>query len=146
VAEISMAGTGMVLAMSGEAGTTTPGRANTTTVASPPSQAQPGSPAQSPPPASLPDTSGWPERPWPAGMVWIPAGEFVMGTDDPASLANGRAALALAVAGKHHDDTAQGIGPGDGGIHHLFLALHAVLVALIFGRLLHCRQLGPGSF
>ncbi len=26
-----------------------------------------------------PDTSHWPPKPWPHGMVWVPAGEFIMG-------------------------------------------------------------------
>ena len=30
-----------------------------------------------------PDTSKWPEKPWPAGMVWIPGGEFDMGGVGP---------------------------------------------------------------
>ncbi len=25
------------------------------------------------------DTTGWPAKPWPAGMVWIPGGQFAMG-------------------------------------------------------------------
>jgi formylglycine-generating enzyme required for sulfatase activity len=29
------------------------------------------------------DTSDWPPKPWPAGMVWIPAGEFTMGGVGP---------------------------------------------------------------
>ena len=27
------------------------------------------------------DTAHWPAKPWPAGMVWIPAGEYMMGGD-----------------------------------------------------------------
>ena len=30
-----------------------------------------------------PDTSKWPAKPWPAGMVWIPAGQFEMGGIGP---------------------------------------------------------------
>jgi len=30
-----------------------------------------------------PDTSKWPAKPWPVGMVWIPAGEFAMGGVGP---------------------------------------------------------------
>lgn len=29
------------------------------------------------------NTAGWPAKPWPEGMVWIPGGEFVMGSTDP---------------------------------------------------------------
>jgi sulfatase modifying factor 1 len=28
-------------------------------------------------------TKGWPGKPWPSGMVWIPGGEFWMGSDEP---------------------------------------------------------------
>jgi formylglycine-generating enzyme len=28
-------------------------------------------------------TNGWPAKPWPDGMVWIPGGEFWMGSDEP---------------------------------------------------------------
>ena len=28
-------------------------------------------------------TAGWPAKPWPAGMIWIPAGEFTMGGVGP---------------------------------------------------------------
>lgn len=36
-------------------------------------------------PSANPDTSNWPGKPWPEGMVWIPGGEFTMGgvADDP---------------------------------------------------------------
>ncbi|HEY0273527.1 MAG TPA: formylglycine-generating enzyme family protein [Chitinophaga sp.] len=34
---------------------------------------------QSPAQAAGPDTAHWPARPWPANMVWIPAGNFIMG-------------------------------------------------------------------
>ena len=29
------------------------------------------------------DTAGWPPKPWPEGMVWIPSGEFMMGGVGP---------------------------------------------------------------
>ena len=33
--------------------------------------------------AASPDTSKWPEKPWPQGMVWIPGGDFDMGGVGP---------------------------------------------------------------
>ena len=51
-----------------------------------------------------PDTSGWPDKPWPAGMVWIPAGEFTMGTDDPTALANERPAHRVKLDGFWMDE------------------------------------------
>jgi formylglycine-generating enzyme len=33
--------------------------------------------------AAEPSTSNWPAKPWPEGMVWIPGGEFWMGSDAP---------------------------------------------------------------
>src|SRR6187402_3355457 len=39
------------------------------------------------------------DRPAPPGMVWIPGGEFSMGTDDPDSMANERPAHRVRVGG-----------------------------------------------
>ena len=36
--------------------------------------------------------ANWPPKPWPEGMIWIPGGEFSMGTDDPKSMPNERPA------------------------------------------------------
>jgi formylglycine-generating enzyme required for sulfatase activity len=60
--------------------------------------------AQSPAPAPALDTSGWPEKPWPDGMVWVPAGEFTMGTDDSNSLANERPAHRVKLSGFWMDE------------------------------------------
>lgn len=35
-----------------------------------------------------PDTSKWPPKPWPPGMVWIPSGEFAMGGIGPEARAD----------------------------------------------------------
>ena len=32
--------------------------------------------------APNPSTKSWPPKPWPEGMVWIPGGEFWMGSDE----------------------------------------------------------------
>lgn len=37
-------------------------------------------------------TPNWPAKPWPEGMIWIPGGEFTMGTDDAQSMSNERPA------------------------------------------------------
>jgi len=63
--------------------------------------------AQSPPAAAAkpaPDTSAWPSKPWPPGMVWVPAGEFTMGTDDPNSLQNERPAHRVKLDGFWMDE------------------------------------------
>ena len=61
-------------------------------------------PATSPAPSASLDTSAWPAKPWPPGMVWIPAGEFTMGTDDPNSLANERPAHRVKLDGFWMDE------------------------------------------
>jgi len=69
-----------------------------------PSQA---SAAQPPRPAAaktVPDTSAWPAKPWPPGMVWVPAGEYSMGTDDPNSLQNERPAHRVKLDGFWMDE------------------------------------------
>jgi len=38
---------------------------------------------KSPQTAESSATKGWPAKPWPEGMVWIPGGEFWMGSDEP---------------------------------------------------------------
>ena len=43
---------------------------------------QPGPPAASEAPQN---TKNWPPKPWPADMVWVPGGEFSMGSTDPLS-------------------------------------------------------------
>lgn len=39
--------------------------------------------ASQPHDAGAPNTAGWPPKPWPEGMAWIPGGEFSMGSTDP---------------------------------------------------------------
>jgi len=50
------------------------------------------------------DTTGWPDKPWPPGMVWIPAGEFTMGTDDEHAMPNERPAHRVRVDGLWMDE------------------------------------------
>src|SRR5690349_17336965 len=45
-----------------------------------------------------------PKEPTPPGMVWVPAGEFVMGTDDPHSMPNERPAHRVKVDGFWMDE------------------------------------------
>ncbi len=45
-----------------------------------------------------------PSTPAPAGMIWIPSGEFVMGTDDSNSMANERPAHRVPVTGFWMDE------------------------------------------
>ncbi|HEX5010111.1 MAG TPA: formylglycine-generating enzyme family protein [Planctomycetota bacterium] len=70
--------------------------AQTTDPASPPHPAPASAPAR--------DTSSWPPKPWPDGMVWVPAGEFTMGTDDPNSLPNERPAHRVKLDGFWMDE------------------------------------------
>src|SRR5678815_1527433 len=50
------------------------------------------------------DTARWPEKPWPPGMVWVPAGEFTMGTDDEAAMPNERPAHRVKLDGFWMDE------------------------------------------
>ena len=62
---------------------------------------QPAAAAQQPPAL---DTSKWPDKPWPPGMVWVPAGEFTMGTDDEAAMPNERPAHRVRLDGFWMDE------------------------------------------
>jgi formylglycine-generating enzyme required for sulfatase activity len=72
------------------------------------SQSPPEAPAaQQPAPAAQPpalDTAHWPDKPWPPGMVWIPAGEFTMGTDGEGAMANERPAHRVKLDGFWMDE------------------------------------------
>jgi formylglycine-generating enzyme required for sulfatase activity len=52
-----------------------------------------------------PDTSNWPPKPWPAGMVWIPAGEFQMGGVGPEARQDEFPIHAVRVDGFWMDET-----------------------------------------
>lgn len=59
--------------------------------------------AQAAPPGPA-ATSAVPDKPWPAGMVWIPGGQFTMGTDDDNSLRNERPAHRVQLDGFFMDE------------------------------------------
>ena len=66
--------------------------------------AQPAAPGQDARAPAAPDTKGWPDEPRPPGMVWIPAGEFTMGSDDAQSMPNERPAFRVRLDGFWMDE------------------------------------------